>query len=377
MGQSAIEDPPAGERTVGAYTLTLEAGAHAGVVQRLPSGSYAIGRDLDADVVLADPYLEPRHAVLSLTGGRAAVRAVDGSIDLPGGRRLAPGQERCLSLPFDVAMGGTRMRLAAPPAKSGRSGWRTTLFGAAVLCAAIVIPVETESSSGALAGRPSVAAAEAATSVPVFPAVVVDSGAEDEGERAVALRSAVHAAVSAGVERGGQLAAIESAPNRFRLTGFVPTAVDRAAIEQMFADGPRGVDIDLLAIDDVAEALRTRLVAAGLADAIRVVPGFGTIAVDGTIDPAMQPAWEATQAWFDQRFAQRIVMVCDVVVSDADAGPQLTVEAVWAGDRPYVVAADGRRYGEGAALDNGWQLDRIEADRLVISRGGQWLALTF
>ena len=377
MGQSAIAIPSTERGVAGSFSLTLEAGAHAGVVQRLTPGNYAIGRDLDADLVLADPSLEARHAVVSLAGRRVHVRAIDGPVDLPGRRRLSPGQQRRLSLPVELGMGETRMRLAAP-ACGDRLGWRTALLGLAVLCGSIIIPIGTESSSSSLASRTSVAAAEVAVAAPapiVRPTPMVESDATGEGSEA--LRRAVRAAISAGAGRGGQLAAIEAAPDRFRLTGFVPTAVDRGAIELMLADRTDRIDLDLLAIDEVAGELGARLAAAGLADAVTVVPGFGTITVDGAIDPALQPAWQLTQAWFDQRFTQRIVLVCNVAVSDEDSGPRLTVEAVWVGDRPYVVAADGRRYGEGAALDNGWQLDRIEADRLLISRGGQQLALTF
>ena len=378
MGQSAIATHSTERGATDFFSLTLEAGVHAGVVQRLASGCYAIGRDLNADLVLADPSLEARHAIVSLAGGRVRVRAIDGAVNLPGQRRLSPGQQRRFSLPVELSMGETRMRLTAP-ARRDRLGWRTALLGLAVLCGGIIIPIGTESSFSSLASRTSVAAAEVAIAAPapiVPPALTVESGEGAEALRR-AVQATVSAAISAGAERGGQLAAIEAAPDRFRLTGFVPTAADRSAIEQMLEGRTDRINLDLLAIDEVAEELGARLAAAGLADAVRVAPGFGTITVDGVIDPALQPSWQLTQAWFDQRFAQRIVMVCNVAISDEDSGPRLTIEAVWVGAHPYVVAADGRRYGEGAALDNGWQLDRIEADRLLISRGGQQLALTF
>jgi hypothetical protein len=57
--------------------------------------------------------------------------------------------------------------------------------------------------------------------------------------------------------------------------------------------------------------------------------------------------------------------------------PPLAIQSVWFGDEPYLVARDGQRYGVGSAVGNGWQLDRIEVDRVLLKRGAEVVALNF
>ena len=45
--------------------------------------------------------------------------------------------------------------------------------------------------------------------------------------------------------------------------------------------------------------------------------------------------------------------------------------------KPYVVAADGVRYYEGAVLESGWTIQSIDADRILLSRDGQTMALAY
>jgi hypothetical protein len=51
-------------------------------------------------------------------------------------------------------------------------------------------------------------------------------------------------------------------------------------------------------------------------------------------------------------------------------------QAVWLGPQPYVINERGRRLYPGAGLDDGWVLQRIENDRVVLVRDGRQFELT-
>jgi hypothetical protein len=43
---------------------------------------------------------------------------------------------------------------------------------------------------------------------------------------------------------------------------------------------------------------------------------------------------------------------------------------VWFGDRPYVITADGQHFNQGAVLDDGWVVQEIAQDHLLLAKDG-------
>jgi hypothetical protein len=50
--------------------------------------------------------------------------------------------------------------------------------------------------------------------------------------------------------------------------------------------------------------------------------------------------------------------------------PNLQLRAVWFGDRPYVITADGQHFNQGAVLDDGWVVQEIAQDHLLLAKDG-------
>jgi hypothetical protein len=59
---------------------------------------------------------------------------------------------------------------------------------------------------------------------------------------------------------------------------------------------------------------------------------------------------------------------------DGRTGPA-NVQAVWFGERPYIITAEGNRYYKGAILDNGWTVKDIADGRILLAKDGETLAL--
>jgi hypothetical protein len=57
--------------------------------------------------------------------------------------------------------------------------------------------------------------------------------------------------------------------------------------------------------------------------------------------------------------------------------PALQLQAVWYGERPYVLAADGEHYFKGALLDNGWIIRDIGEDHMVLAKDGETVTVTY
>jgi hypothetical protein len=57
--------------------------------------------------------------------------------------------------------------------------------------------------------------------------------------------------------------------------------------------------------------------------------------------------------------------------------PVVNVQAVWFGERPYIITAEGNRYYKGASLDNGWTIKDIADGRILLSKDGETLALVY
>jgi hypothetical protein len=57
--------------------------------------------------------------------------------------------------------------------------------------------------------------------------------------------------------------------------------------------------------------------------------------------------------------------------------PVMNVQAVWFGERPYVITTEGNRYYKGAFLDNGWMIKDIVDGRILLAKDGETLALVY
>ena len=94
--------------------LEVRSGLHRGARIKLSNCSYSIGSAIDADIVLRDSDIAPRHALLHLEGRRVKIEARDGNIGV-GSRVLADGYACYLQLPAELALGNISLRVVAAP----------------------------------------------------------------------------------------------------------------------------------------------------------------------------------------------------------------------------------------------------------------------
>jgi Inner membrane component of T3SS, cytoplasmic domain/Inner membrane component of T3SS, periplasmic domain len=300
--------------------LEVVAGAHRGAALVLEEGVHRVGSSSDADIVLSDPGVAPAHAMLDvgrdLLTGRSVVRIGATGGDVMVGQEKLPVSRGCRArLPVSITLGGTRIELSeSGTGGAGRGDMRKTLVGVAV-----------------------------GTAVAVVVAVAVAA-------------QAFRASSSADI----------GAPER--LTSDEPVGPSAADASGVFA----------LAAEEAVRALDARLAAAKITT-LRISAEDGRLAATGVLAGQQQAAeWAAIQRWFDQTYGGRLVLTVRLDQPGAPrAMPALQLQAVWYGERPYVLAADGEHYFKGAVLDNGWIIRDISEERVLLAKEGETVTLTY
>lgn len=118
---------------------------------------------------------------------------------------------------------------------------------------------------------------------------------------------------------------------------------------------------------EVRQALEAQLHALGLQGTAVSVDGR-LIEVRGALPAHLKTQWLDAQAWFDRRYGSHYVLKS--ALQDMEP-PQVSIMAVWLGERPYLIDADGERHYQGAILKEGWLLQSIDEGRIVLARNGQ------
>jgi hypothetical protein len=299
--------------------LKVVAGAHRGAVVLLDERDYRIGRSPDADIVLSDTGIAPTHAMLHV--GRDVLRARRATvhIDATGGdimigrEKLPLSRGRRVRLPASITIGKARVELS-DAAADGVAG---AIIGKTLTIVGIVAS------------------------------------------------AAVASAVAVQVFRTSDPPAHARTPEH--LTSGRPTGVSRADISSGFT----------LAADEAARGLNARLDAAKITT-LHIIAENGRLAVTGTLAAQQATEWAAIHQWFDETYGGRFVLTTRIAPpGDPPAMPVLHLQAVWHGERPYVLAADGEHYFLGAVLDNGWIIKDIGENRVLLAKNGDTVVLTY
>ena len=129
--------------------------------------------------------------------------------------------------------------------------------------------------------------------------------------------------------------------------------------------------------EDAGRKLTERFEASGLTG-LRVSAANGQVVVSGSITKQQSGAWTEAQQWFDAAYRGRLVLVANVASTEAKKpAPVVNVQAVWFGERPYIITAEGNRYYKGAFLDNGWMIKDIVDGRILLAKDGETMALVY
>jgi hypothetical protein len=164
------------------------------------------------------------------------------------------------------------------------------------------------------------------------------------------------AAVQAGVADVDRSLAVSSLSQEAVTTGAVSAAVPSA--------------------EDVSSALATKLVEAGLRD-LRVQADGTRFSVSGAVGEEGRASWNNVQTWFDRTYGNRYVLTSHVGEAVPKTSPKFNLQAVWFGETPYAISADGTRLYKGAALEDGWYIKDIRDGSLTAARQGEEFTLRF
>jgi hypothetical protein len=292
------------------------AGAHRGAVLLLDEGDYRIGSSPAADIVLSDAGIAAEHAVLRVD--RGAVHLAASGADVMLERQALPVSHGCrVRLPATFALGPSQIHLSQSDenARGHDLAIRQWLGAAAILAGACL-------------------------------AVAVARGLPPAAGRAADLAAgAVSSVDSAGPPAGPSMAVSGS------------------------TSGPT--------LEDAIKALNARLEAAKI-ETLQISAENGRLSAAGTLTGPAAAEWTAIQQWFDQTYGSRFVLATKLdPPGAARTVPALQLEAIWYGERPYILTADGEHYFTGAVLDNGWVIRDIDQNRVLLAKGGETVALKY
>ena len=138
-------------------------------------------------------------------------------------------------------------------------------------------------------------------------------------------------------------------------------------------DAPRAA-ADAPPVARAAAELSERVRANGLGEQIRVEAAGGAVVAEGALGGPDLARWSENQVWFDSRYKGSVPLVNRVREAAPDERPDLQLRAVSTGQVPYLITRSGDRYVEGAVV-NGWTIEQIAADKVVLSRGGRRVEL--
>jgi hypothetical protein len=305
-------------------TLEVISGLHAGVVIALEMQRYTIGSSPPADIILHDAGVAPRHAALIIHRHRVRLEALGGDVGLRTGR--LPSAHGCyLRLPAEFVLGEATVRVR-PSGPQKPKGWTIE-----ALLKAASRRMRTRTGIGIVSALALCLAGEALT----FAISMTKADAD------------------------------AMAPTRLAALG---DAGQQKITEDKSNEPPR--------IDDVARDLSARLEAAGL-HALKAAVVEDRLMVTGELEMRDSDTWTAVQRWFDQTYGRRVILGSHVNIGEARTTPPLTLQAVWYGANPYVIATDGAHYYEGTVLQSGWTVREIDANRVLLVRGGESVALDY
>ncbi|MGI9504280.1 MAG: SctD/MshK family protein, partial [Geminicoccaceae bacterium] len=175
---------------------------------------------------------------------------------------------------------------------------------------------------------------------------------------------------------------------KLRLNGFVSMNSDlQRIVDTLESDvaGLKEVENAVLTNVDVVGRLRDQLADAGLSRKIGLRMQEDAIIVYGEIGPGDLEAWRSIRRDFDQAYMPFVRLTSRLMLNEGgveqispseqtetvSASSDFVVTGINAGNPPFIIAHDNARYLEGSTIPGNWKIERIELDKIVLSRNGQ------
>nr|WP_298797127.1 EscD/YscD/HrpQ family type III secretion system periplasmic domain-containing protein [uncultured Acetobacter sp.] len=131
---------------------------------------------------------------------------------------------------------------------------------------------------------------------------------------------------------------------------------------------------DLLTLQNSLQAK----IAARHLDGITITAGAdGALIATGAAQPEQNKLWSATKLWFDNTYGTRTLLLDRVSFSHVTTQSPVQIAGVALGAQPYVIDTSGQRLPPGSLVENGWIIDQILSDRILLHRGPEYLTVRF
>jgi Inner membrane component of T3SS, cytoplasmic domain/YscD/CdsD-like Bon-like domain 3 len=367
------------------FVLESTAGFHRGVRIELEPGDIRIGSTPGADIVLRDAGIAAEHAVLRVGRRTIDLHAIGGDVRV-GENVIANGYGCALQAPIDLTIGEARLRIsierkpaAASTPAAGDAPARPRISRAIMIAGALLLAVPA---LGLAAMRPAAKANDLTNVTRVETQAQVPAQAPGNENPTLAAASKLMADLPAADRKFIEhcLSArtgisVREAIEELSGCDRKPSASLAAALNGTAPNGAASKGTALNA-EEAGRKLTERFNASGLTG-LRVSAANGQVVVTGSITKQQAAAWTEAQQWFDAAY-RGLVLVTNVTSVEAKKpAPVLNVQAVWFGERPYVITAEGNRYYKGAFLDNGWMIKDIVEGRILLAKDGETLALVY
>ncbi len=102
----------------------------------------------------------------------------------------------------------------------------------------------------------------------------------------------------------------------------------------------------------------------------------GTVAVSGVLPEGSMPAWRTILQWYDGQ--PNLSYMVNNVTSRKEGDFELSIKSVWIdGDARLVVLSDGTMARIGDVVKGGWIVKNITNTKIIVSRNGQTMEITY
>ena len=293
--------------------LQITRGLHSGVQLPLESGEYKIGSTAESDIVLRDADVNANHAIIRISGNHIQAEAIGGDFSV-NGEAIAMGQGVRLRLPAEIELGAATLCLSRSQDDMA------------------IMPFLSR-----LAEHPLKVAGGLAACVFIVVLVTRASGNGIHGE----------------------------APSQYALaTSSTETGAAQKPDESSLTS-------------EAAKQLRAQLTGAGI-QTIKVNAANGRVLAEGTLTEEGLETWTSIQRWYDKTYGMNPILIANVSTDEASKfTPAFRLQAVYYGDKPYIITDTGTHYYENAILESGWVLENIGEAQLVLRKNDKKMVLTY
>ncbi|OUJ03595.1 SctD/MshK family protein [Acetobacter cibinongensis] len=103
----------------------------------------------------------------------------------------------------------------------------------------------------------------------------------------------------------------------------------------------------------------------------------GALSVTGVLQKEQSKEWSFIKLWFDETYGTQTVLLDHTALMQAGTHSPIQIAGVALGAQPYVVDTSGQRLPPGSTVEDGWVIEKILPDRLLLHRGTEHLVVRY